>query len=98
MLTIYALVLRADRLSIAHTVGQIHAIKVIVKKVGHGFLDSKTLKKLQDSVEKGLTEQFEMFRTKPGMQKLKSVYNIALLLQDLSRKVQLYDMDDILEF
>eukprot|EP00957_Ditylum_brightwellii_P051324 3891597-Ditylum_brightwellii.AAC.1 len=88
--------LGADRLSIACTVGQIHAIKVIVKKTDHASsLDAKELKKLQDSAEEDLTEQFDIFRIKPGTQELENVYNIALLMQDLSRKVQLYDMEDI---
>eukprot|EP00957_Ditylum_brightwellii_P086773 6603064-Ditylum_brightwellii.AAC.1 len=61
--------LGADRLFIACTVGQIHAIKVIVKKIdGASSLDANTLKKLQDSAEEGLTEQFDIFRTTPGMQ------------------------------
>eukprot|EP00957_Ditylum_brightwellii_P178716 13612604-Ditylum_brightwellii.AAC.1 len=33
-----------------------------------------------------------MFRTKQGSQELENVYNIALLIKDLHRKIQLYDM------
>eukprot|EP00957_Ditylum_brightwellii_P113770 8673681-Ditylum_brightwellii.AAC.1 len=50
---------------------------------------------MQDSVEEGLMEQFDNFRTIAGMQGVENLYNIALLLQDLSRRVQLYDMEDI---
>eukprot|EP00957_Ditylum_brightwellii_P100479 7658762-Ditylum_brightwellii.AAC.1 len=73
--------LGTDRLPTDHTVGQIHAIKVIVKKTDRASsLGAKALKKLQDLAEEGLTEQFDIFRTKPGMQELENAYNVALLL------------------
>eukprot|EP00957_Ditylum_brightwellii_P087598 6668774-Ditylum_brightwellii.AAC.1 len=36
-----------------------------------------------------------MFHTKQGTQEPENVYNIALLIKDLQKKIQLYDMKDV---
>eukprot|EP00957_Ditylum_brightwellii_P147312 11217040-Ditylum_brightwellii.AAC.1 len=36
-----------------------------------------------------------MFHTNQGTEELKNVYNIALLVKDLQKKMQLYGMGDV---
>eukprot|EP00957_Ditylum_brightwellii_P107076 8169817-Ditylum_brightwellii.AAC.1 len=50
--------------------------------------------KLYDAAEEALPDTFDLLRTKPGIDELENVYNIALQIKYLKHKIQLYDMAD----
>eukprot|EP00957_Ditylum_brightwellii_P086685 6596261-Ditylum_brightwellii.AAC.1 len=74
---------------------EFNALDVIVKKTEWSSLEPKVLRKLRDAAEAPLMTKFDMFCTKQGTQEMENVYTIALLIKELQKKIQLYDIEDV---